>query len=171
MSVEIPPEWDEPLPTLDGRAWAFGLELTAAQILGEAHARLDPLHARPHLFATIDPTLAARLARDDIIVAETMIGTVAQARPALAALAAAGVTALVARLFASALSVAGREHGLAIVTLDAPSFIHTDDRLRIDLDAAKIVNLSSGDRAPIRNLDEPTRAALRAALALRRPAL
>ena len=159
-----PPEWDEPLPTLDGRAWAFGLELSAAQILASAHARLAPADARHHLFSAIDPSLAVRLAPDDVIVAEEMIGTMDEAQAALAALAAAGVKALVARHFSSAFAIAGREQGLVLLVLDAPSFIHTDDRVRLDLDAGKVVNLSSGDRAPIRNLDDAERAALRLAL-------
>ena len=167
MSGIAPPARDEPLPTLDGRAWTFGFELTATQILEEAHARLAPESARCHLFATIDLGLADRLAPDDVIVAEEMIGTVEPARAALAALATAGVRVLIARLFAPAFTLAGREHGLATLVLDAPSFIHTDDRLRIDLDAAKVVNLSSGDRAPIRNLDDLERAALRLTLAKR----
>jgi len=49
------------------------------------------------------------------------------------------------------------------------AFVHTGDRIRIDLEAAKIVNLSSGDRAALRGLDERRRAALRALL-LGRPA-
>jgi 3-isopropylmalate/(R)-2-methylmalate dehydratase small subunit len=158
------PEWDEPLPTLDGRAWAFGLEISAAQILASAHARLAPADARHHLFSAIDPSLAGRLAPDDVIVAEEMIGTLDEAQAALAALAAAGVKALVARHFSSAFAIAGGEQGLVLLVLDTPSFIHTDDRVRLDLDAGKVVNLSSGDRAPIRNLDDAERAALRLTL-------
>jgi 3-isopropylmalate/(R)-2-methylmalate dehydratase small subunit len=161
------PEAEEPLPTLEGRAWSFGLELSAAQILDESHTGLDPLNARHHLFASIDAALAARLAPDDVIVAEAMTGSADTARVAVAALAAAGVTALVARVFSSALVLAARTHGLATVVVDAPSFIRTDDRLRIDLDAAKVVNLSSGDRTPIRNLDDVGRTILRTALANR----
>lgn len=167
MSGATPPEWEEPLPTFEGRAWSFGLQLTASQILEEVHAGLGPDRARRHLFATIDPSLAVRLRRDDVIVAEEMIGTLDAARSALAALAAAGVTILVARSFASAFTLAGREHGLTTLVIDAPSFLHTDDRLRIDLDMAKVVNLSSGDRAPIRNLGDLERAALHNTLARR----
>ncbi len=158
----ITPEWEEALPTLDGRAWAFGFELTSAHILASAHAHLEPNGARRHLFASIDPELAGRLAPDDIIVAEEMVGALDETRPALAALAAAGVRALVARSFSEAFLHAGREHALPTLVLDAPSFIHTDDRLRLDLDAAKVVNLSSGDRAAIRNLGEDGRTRLRA---------
>ena len=51
--------------------------------------------------ATVDPSLAARLAPDDVIVAEEITGDVTCARPALAALASGGVRALVARRFAA----------------------------------------------------------------------
>jgi 3-isopropylmalate dehydratase small subunit len=166
---DLTPEWDEPLPTLDGRAWAFGFELTAPLILAGEHAALPPDHACRHLFANVDPTLASRLARDDIIVAEEMVGTPEDTGPALAALAAVGVTALVARRFSAGFLSGGRAHALPTLVLDAPSFIHTDDRLRLDLDAAKVVNLSSGDRAAIRNLDDAERAAWRIALAQHPP--
>ena len=167
--ANAPFEFDEPLPTLDGRAWAFGFELTPRQILASEHALLDPQHACSHLFEGLDPSLAGRLLADDIIVAEEMVGVLTETRPALAALAAAGVTALVARRFSPAFLQAAAELAMPTLVLDAPSFIHTDDRLRLDLDAGKVVNLSSGDRAPIRNLDDSDRARWRIASARRVP--
>ena len=168
MSGAPKPESDERLPTLDGRAVCFGLELAAADILADAHAGLGPVDARPHLFASVDATLAPRLGAGDVIVAEELSGDARAGTPAMAALAASGVTAIVARRIAEDVIAAARAHDLVTLLVDTPSFLHTDDRVRLDLDAAKIVNLSSGDRVAIRNLDETERARLRGAL-VRRP--
>lgn len=158
------PEWERPLPTLTGRAWAFGMQLAATDVLPARFAAAGPSVSRRHLFADLDAGLAARLGAGDIVVAEEHEGTPAAARAALVALRAAGVVALVGRRFAPALEDGALAAGLVAVVLDAPTFIHTGDRIRIDLEAAKVVNLSSGDRAAIRNLDEPRRTALRAML-------
>jgi 3-isopropylmalate dehydratase small subunit len=157
----VSPEWEEPLPTLTGRAWAFGIGLAATDILPARFASLDPRAARRHLFADLDVGLAGAIAADDIVVAEEHHDDADAVGPACTALRAAGVVALVARRFAPAIEDAALAAGIVPVTLDAPAFIHTGDRLRIDLDAAKVVNLSSGDRAAIRNLTEERRAALR----------
>lgn len=169
MPVTTPPEWDEPLPTLEGRAWWFGLRIDAAQILAPSCSGLPPAEARTHLFADVDASIAARFVEGDVLVAEEYGGAVSGVRPALAALGAAGVRALIGRVVPAPFVAAADESGLAVLVLDAPSFAHTGDRLRLDLDAAKVVNLSSGDRAPVRNLDEATRARLRLTLARRRP--
>ena len=168
MSPAAPPALNEPLPTLEGRALSFGLVLHAEQILDPVHAHLPVATARSHLFSAIDATIATRLAAEDVVVAEEIVGTPEAADVALAALAAAGVVALVARRFAPSVLRSAPAQGLATLVVDTPGFLHTDDRVRLDLDAAKIVNLSSGDRAAIRNLGDDERAALRVALA-RRP--
>jgi 3-isopropylmalate dehydratase small subunit len=157
-------EWEEPLPTLTVRAWAFGTVLAATDVLPARFAGLTAREARAHLFADLDAGLAGRLARADVLVAEEHHGDEAAARPALAALRAAGVVALVGRRLVASIAAAAEANGIVAVTLDAPAFIHTGDRLRIDLEAAKIVNLSSGDRAAIRNLTDAYRGVLRTLL-------
>ena len=46
------------------------------------------------------------------------------------------------------------ELGLPAVAVNESLAIHTGARLRIDLEGARVVNLSSGDRYPIRNVDD-----------------
>jgi 3-isopropylmalate dehydratase small subunit len=157
------PTWEEPLPTLTGRAWAFGLRLTTDDMLPARYAAVDADAARQHVFADLDRTLAARLGQGDVVVAEEQMGSNAAGR-ALAALRAAGIAALAARRFEPTIERAAFAAGIVPVTLDAPAFIHTGDRVRIDLEDAKVVNLSSGDRAPIRNLTADRRDAIRAML-------
>lgn len=147
----------------------FGLGLTGTDILSAACAHLPPTDARRHLFEDIDPALAARLGTGDVIVAEELTGTAATARPAIAALAAAGVTAIVTRSVTPEMTLAARAESVVALIVDTPSFLRTNDRVRLDLDAAKIVNLSSGDRVAIRNLDDDARACLQLALGRRPP--
>jgi 3-isopropylmalate dehydratase small subunit len=155
--------WEEPLPTLTGRAWAFGTVLALGDVLAARHSSLAPEEARRHVFEALDGALVGRFASGDVIAVEEVHGTARDAR-ALAALRHAGIAAIVARRYEPKLEEAALGAGIVPVTLDAPAFVRTGDRVRIDLEAAKLVNLSSGDRAAIRNLDEARRTALRAML-------
>lgn len=160
------PDADEALPTIEGRALGFGLALTAEEILDPAVADLPVAEARSRLFARIDVALAARLGTGDVIVAEEIGGAHGAARRALQALARAGVVGLVARRFGPGVIEAATDAGVVPLVVDTPSMLRTGDRIRLDLDAAKIVDLSSGDRVAIRNGSTPAeRAALRAAIA------
>jgi 3-isopropylmalate dehydratase small subunit len=138
------------------------MRLTSTDILPARFATASAAAARQYLFADLDGALAARIAPGDVVVAEVHHGTADAAAAALAALRASGVVAMAAREFAPAVEAAALAAGIVTVALDAPAFIHTGDRLRIDLEAAKVVNLSSGDRVAIRNLTDERRAALRA---------
>lgn len=160
------PDTDEALPTIVGRALGFGLVLAAEEMLDPAFIDLPANEARRHLFARVDAGLAARLDTGDVIVAEEIDDARDTARPALHALAHAGVAALVARRFGPGVAAAAMDAGVVPLVVDTPSILRTDDRIRLDLDAAKVVNLSSGDRVAIRNASSPAeRAALRAAIA------
>jgi len=159
--------WEEPLPTLTGRAWAFGTVLTLADVLPPRFAALASTDARRHVLADIDPEWATHVGAGDVVCVEELhAGDGSDG--ALAALALAGVAAIIAHRYDDAVEDAALAAGIVPISLDAPAFIHTGDRVRVDLEAAKIVNLSSGDRAGIRNLDEPRRGAVRAMLRARR---
>jgi 3-isopropylmalate dehydratase small subunit len=155
--------WEEPLPTLTGRAWAFGIVLGIADLLPARYADLPPAEASRHVLRDLDAGLAARMRRGDVITVVDLRGA-GDAAAAFAALRHLGIVALVARRYDAGIEDAALAARIVPVALDAPAFIHTGDRLRIDLEAAKIVNLSSGDRAAIRNLDDARRAALRQVL-------
>jgi hypothetical protein len=160
------PDADDALPTIEGRALNFGLVLNAADILGPATDTIAPEHARPHLFGCLDPSLTARLGAGDVVVAEEIRGDDPLASQAIAALAAVGIVALVAGRYTTAIVAGARAAGVVALVVDTPTFLRTNDRVRLDLDAAKVVNLSSGDRAAIRNASAPgDRETFRATLA------
>ena len=142
------------LPVLTGRAWAFADNLASTDILPERFAALPPSDAAAHLFADLDPGLAAELRAGDVLVGGQNLGGGAQVRAAAQALRAAGVIAVVAGSFAPGFEAAIVTAGMAPLEVDAPAIFHTGQRLRLNLEAGTIANLSSGDRQPVRNLTE-----------------
>ena len=152
------------VPVLTGRAWAFADGLRAEDILPARFAALGPGAARRHLFVDVDATLAARIAPNDVLVGGQELGGGAGAEAAARALAAAGVIAVVAGSFADGFAEAVLAAGLPPLEVDAPAMFHTGHRMRLNLEAGTIANLSSGDRLPVRNLTEPLLDRLRALL-------
>jgi 3-isopropylmalate dehydratase small subunit len=63
--------------------------------------------------------------------------------------------AVVAGSFAPGFAETALAAGLAPLEVDAPAIFHTGQRMRLNLEAGTIANLSSGDRLPVRNLTEP----------------
>ena len=153
------------LPVLTGRAWSFADHLAAHDILPARFEALAPADAAGRLFADLDPTLAARFGRGDVLVAGQALGAGPGEHAAARALAAAGVTAVVAGSFAAGFAEAVLAAGLPPLEVDAPAIFHTGHRLRLNLEAGTIANLSSGDRLPVRNLTEALLDRLRALLA------
>lgn len=143
-----------PLPVLTGRAWTFADGLTAGDILPARFAALPAADAARRLFTDLDATLAAAFRAGDVLVAGQHVGAGPEAAAAARALAAAGVIAVVARSFAPGFDEAVLAAGLPPLEVDAPAVFHTGQRLRVNLEAGTIANLSSGDRQPVRNLTE-----------------
>lgn len=155
-------DWAElRLPVLTGRAWTFADNLAAADILPPRFATLPAAGAAARLFADLDPTLAGRFAAGDVLVGGQHLGAGESAAAAARALAAAGMIAVVAGSFAAGFAEAVVAAGLPPLEVDAPATFHTGQRLRINLEAGTIANLSSGDRQPVRNLTEELVARLR----------
>src|SRR2546425_641174 len=77
----------------------------------------------------------------------------------------ARVIAVVAGSFAPGFAEAVLAAGLPPLEVDAPAVFHTGQRMRLNLEAGTIANLSSGDRLPVRNLSEELMERLRALLA------
>ena len=153
------------LPVVTGRAWTFADGLRASDILPADASGLQPDAAAARLFAALDPALAARLDAGDVLVAGQQLGGGADGMAAARALHAAGIVAVVAASYAPGFADALLDAGVPALEVDAPAVFHTGDRLRINLEAATIANLSSGDRQPVRNLTEPVLARLRDLLA------
>jgi 3-isopropylmalate/(R)-2-methylmalate dehydratase small subunit len=96
-----------------------------------------------------------------VLVAGQNTGAGPGGEAAARALAAAGMVAVVAGSFAPGFAEALVAAGLPALEVDAPAIFHTGQRMRLNLEAGTIANLSSGDRQPIRNLSEVLLARLR----------
>jgi 3-isopropylmalate/(R)-2-methylmalate dehydratase small subunit len=145
-----------------GRAWAFTDNLRAADVLPVRFAALPAAEAARRLFADLDAGLAAQLAAGDVLIAGHNLGCGDGGPAAAAALAAAGIGAVVAASFADAFDDALLAVDVPALAVDAPAIFHTGQRLRINFEGGTIANLSSGDRQPIRNLTEALLERLRA---------
>ena len=153
------------IPVLTGRAWSFADGLRASDVLPVGASNEPPAEATRRLFADIDPTLAARLAPGDVLVAGQQLGAGPGAVAAARALRAAGFAAVIAASYADGFADALLDAGIPALEVDAPAVFHTGQRLRINLEGGTIANLSSGDRQPVRNLTEALLARLRDLLA------
>lgn len=139
-------------PILTGRAWALGLGVTADLILPPER---DPAIPPGDLLLTpIDPAFPTRVADGDIIVGGGDFAAGTRDDAGVRAMLARGVAAVVAYSFDPAFARAALERGLPAVEVYEALAIHTGATLRVDLEGTRVVNMSSGDRYPIRNVDD-----------------
>jgi len=155
------------IPRFTGRAWVFMHHLAAETILPARAATLAPHEARALLFHELDTGIARTIVAGDVLVAGENLGHGPGAAAAVAALRAAGVTVALARSFAADFADAAMTLGMPALVLDAPESIRTGQTVRVDIDGGRVVNLSSGDRFPIRNLTEELLGRLRECLGAR----
>ena len=170
--MDTPPQLDE-LPYLVGRAWRFGDAVTAEQILAASYHE-GGLAVGEFVMQSIDPGFASRLYRGDFVVAGLQFGIGAATNATARALKLAGVGAVIGRSFGTEFFRAAVHVGLPALQVEETAAVKTGDRLRVDIEGHKVVNLSSGDRYVIRNIHGETLDVLRAGgmaeyLALRGP--
>lgn len=144
---------DEPspgrIPILTGRAWAFGLDVTAALIVPAQHGGAP--EPERFLLTAVDPSFPSRVAAGDIVVGGGGFAAGTTDDTPVRALLGAGVVAVIASSFDPRFAAFALALGLPALEVHEALAIHTGARLRVDLEAARVVNLSSGDRYPIRN--------------------
>lgn len=143
-------ELDE-IPYLVGRAWCFGDGITAEQIL-PAHHHERGLAVGELALQGVDREFARHLQRGDFVVAGVAFGAGAATNATARALKLAGVGAVIGRSFGAEFSRAALHVGLPALEVEETGAIKTADRLRVDIEGHKVVNLSSGDRYVIRNI-------------------
>ena len=137
------------LPYLVGRAWTLGDGVRAEDILAPEHAGKD-LAATAFVLHGVAPDLALR--PGDFIVAGLEFGRGAATKATARALRVLGAGAVIARSFGEAFARCALHIGLPPLQVEETAAIKTGDRLRVDIEGHKVVNLSSGDRHVIRNI-------------------
>lgn len=139
-------------PILTGRAWALGLGVTASLILPPAR---DPATPPGDLLLTpIDPDFPSRVTPGDILVGGGGFAAGTSDDDGVRAMLDRGIAAVVAYSIDPAFARAALERGLPAVEVYEALAIHTGATLRVDLEGTRVVNMSSGDRYPIRNVDD-----------------
>lgn len=151
---------DGELPVVTGRAWVFTDFLRAEEIVPSGIRDLG--EAARSLFRELDESMPAQVERGDILVGGSELGCGDGGRHAARALRRAGIAAVIARSFAAEFASEALLVGLPAIRIDETQMIRSGDRLRLDIEGRRLVNLSSGDRYPIRDLDEEHVEALRA---------
>jgi len=139
-------------PILTGRAWAFGPGVTADLILPPA--RPPGAASRELLMTPIDPAFPGRVEAGDIVVGGGDFAAGTGDDAGVRALLDCGVAAVVASSFDPSFARHALDRGLPAVEVNEALAIHTGARLRVDIEGARVVNMSSGDRYPIRNVDD-----------------
>lgn len=161
MSRLDPPYEQDSLPAITGRAWVFGDAVTEEQILAAEHWG-DGAAAARFVFAAVDPRFAVEVQAGDFVVAGVAFAGNATQPTVPAALQQAGIAAVIARSFGAAFERNAIHRGLPALVVEETAAVHGGDRLRVDVEAHVIANLSSGDRYVIRNIDDRALAILRA---------
>ncbi len=149
------------LPTLTGRAWVFGDHVTCQQVLADERLNDPPTVARVYAMAALDPQFARYVVAGDFIVAGLDFAADAAHHNVPATLKALGVGAVIARSFGSFFQRNALHIGLPPLVVEETGAICGGDRLRVDIEAHIVANLSSGDRYVIRNIDDEALAILR----------
>jgi len=137
------------LPYLVGRAWRLGDRVRAEHILAPQHAETELVGAADVL-AGVAPALT--LQPGDFLVAGVDFGIGAATRGTARALRRIGAGAVIARSFGEEFFRCALHVGLPALQVEETEAIKTGDRLRVDVEGHKVVNLSSGDRYVIRNV-------------------
>jgi 3-isopropylmalate/(R)-2-methylmalate dehydratase small subunit len=152
----------EACPIVTGHAWAFGLGVTAELIVPRAH--WGDASPGPHLMTAVDPSFPKRIDPGDILIGGQDFGAGSVDDTPVRAIRDAGAGAVVAYSFDATFTGFAVDCGLPAVAVNEALAIHTGARLRIDLEGYRVVNLSSGDRYPIRNLSDAVLERYRASL-------
>jgi 3-isopropylmalate dehydratase small subunit len=137
------------LPYLVGRAWKLGDDVAADQLLAPAQPESE-VAMRAMVFAGLPRR--PQLAHGDFLVAGRAFGRGTASRATARALRLAGAAAVIARDFGDEFLRCALHVGLPPLQVEETEAVKTGDRLRVDIEGHKVVNLSSGDRYVIRNI-------------------
>ncbi len=128
-----------------GRAWVFGDNIDTDVMAPGAYMKLGIDALAKHCLEAVDPAFAGAVRPGDVVVAGRNLGAGSSREQAPQALKHLGVAALVAESFAGLFYRNAINLGLpAVVCADARR-IRAGDRLRVDPEAGRIDNLTTGE--------------------------
>ena len=127
------------------RAWVFGDNVDTDVLAPGRYMKLSIEEMAKHCLETMDPSFAASVRPGDIVVAGRNFGAGSSREQAPAALKHLGIVALVAQSFAGLFYRNALNLGLPAVLCNDARRIRNGDRVRVDPEAGKIENLSTGE--------------------------
>jgi 3-isopropylmalate/(R)-2-methylmalate dehydratase small subunit len=132
--------------TVTGRAWKFGNNVDTDGIIPARYLNTtDPLELAAHCMEDVDAAFAKKVAAGDVIVAESNFGCGSSREHAPIAIRAAGVSCVIAQSFARIFFRNSINIGLPIFeSPEAAAEIQDGDEVSVDIERARIVNLTSG---------------------------
>jgi 3-isopropylmalate/(R)-2-methylmalate dehydratase small subunit len=152
---------EDSLFAVTGRAWVFGDRVSRREILADEHLQ-DGVAACARAMAALDANFAGGVSAGDFLVAGLEFAFDATQADIPGIFKKLGLAAVIARSFGSSFVRHAIDIGLPALVVEETSAIKSGDRLRVDVEAHVVANLSSGDRYVIRNIDDESLAILRA---------
>jgi 3-isopropylmalate/(R)-2-methylmalate dehydratase small subunit len=129
----------------EGRCWKFGDNIPT-DVMTPAHVMFKtPKEMAASVLETVNPQFPKQVQAGDILVAGRNFGCSSGRALAAKALQATGVGAVVAELFARTFYRNGHEIGLPLLEMPGVhELVQDGERLRIDIKAGLLENLTSG---------------------------
>lgn len=128
-----------------GKAWIFGDNIDTDSLAPGKYMKLGIEEIAAHCLESVDATFAARVAAGDVVVGGRNFGLGSSREQAAAALRHLGVTAVIATSFAGLFYRNALNLGLAVLTCPDAARIRAGDTLRMDAEAGRIENETTGD--------------------------
>ncbi len=124
---------------IEGRARVFGDDVNTDYIISSRRKRetIDESRLKEYLFEAVDPTFAASVLPNDVLVAGTNFGCGSAMEVAVTVLQAAGIRAVLARTFARSFFRNAINNGLFAIECDTTSIVE-GDQLSILLDGPAV---------------------------------
>jgi 3-isopropylmalate/(R)-2-methylmalate dehydratase small subunit len=128
-----------------GKAWIFGDNVDTDALAPGKYMKLGIEEIAKHCLETVDPAFAAGVGPHDVVVGGRNFGLGSSREQAAAALRHLGVAAVVATSFAGLFYRNALNLGLAVLTCPDASRIRAGDAVRIDAEAGRIENETTGE--------------------------
>jgi len=124
---------------INGRARVFGDDVNTDYIISSRRKRetIDESRLREYLFEAIDPSFAASLRPDDILVGGANFGCGSAMEVAVTVIQSAGIRVVVAQSFARSFFRNAINNGLMVVECDTSS-ITEGNRLELEIDGSSV---------------------------------
>jgi 3-isopropylmalate/(R)-2-methylmalate dehydratase small subunit len=132
-------------PSQSGRVWRFGDNLNTDVLAPGAYMKFGIEEIARHCLEAVEPRFAKEVQPGDVVVAGRNCGAGSSREQAPQALKYLGVGALVAESFAGLFYRNALNLGLPALVCAEAKRIRANDQLRVDAEAGKIDNLTTGE--------------------------